>query len=184
MVDLEHELERKVHRQQQQHCYQVKNDKVVFKQGVSKVHKTLKAAFIPWLLSSQLRNLLSVPFMLLLIIPFLLVDFSLSIYQHLCFRLYQIPRIKRGKYFVFDRHLLMYLNLFQKLNCCYCSYINGVIGFAREVAARNEQYWCPIKHAHKLSHPHRLYMNFSDYGDGVNFHQESQKLRQSLKIES
>jgi len=46
---------------------------------------------------------------------------------------------------VFDRAGLAYLNALEKLNCAYCSYGNGVIAYAREVAARTEQYWCPIK---------------------------------------
>ena len=181
IVDLEHELEREIYRQQQQFCYHVKNGKVAFKQGVTQVHRKFKVGLIPWLLGSQLRNLLSIPIIISLIVPFLLLDLCLSIYQQLCFRLYQIPKVKRENYFVFDRHLLKYLNLIQKFNCCYCSYVTGVIGFAREIAARSEQYWCPIKHAHKVRQPHPLYANFSDYGDAENFHQESTQLRQSLK---
>jgi hypothetical protein len=46
-----------------------------------------------------------------------------------------------------DRQRLGHLNAIEKLNCIYCGYANGVIAFAREVARRTEQYWCPIKHA-------------------------------------
>jgi hypothetical protein len=180
-VDLEHELKREIHRQQQQFCYQVKNGKVAFKEGILHAHKKFKVGLIPWLFSSQLRNLLSIPIICSLIVPFLVLDLSLSIYQQLCFRLYRIPKVKRVNYFVFDHHLLKYLNVIQKFNCCYCSYVTGVIGFAREISARTEQYWCPIKHAHKVRHPHPLYINFSDYGDAENFLEESSQLRQSLK---
>jgi hypothetical protein len=181
IADLEHELAREIHRQQQQFSYQVKNGKVAFRVGISQVHSKFKVGVIPWLLRSQLRNVLSMPIIYPLLIPFVVLDLSLSIYQQLCFSLYQIPKVKRSNYFVFDHHLLKYLNLIQKLNCFYCSYVSGVIGFAREIAGRTEQYWCPIKHAHKVRHPHPLYINFSDYGDAENFLEESAQLRQSLR---
>lgn len=181
ILDLEHERAREVHRQQQQFSYQLKNGKVAFKEGISQGHKKFKVGMIPWLLSSQLRNLLSIPIIASLIIPFVILDLSLSVYQQLCFRLYRIPKVQRADYFVFDQHLLQYLNVIQKLNCFYCSYVSGVIGFAREIFARTEQYWCPIKHAHKVRHSHPRYINFSDYGDAGNFVKESSQLRQSLQ---
>ena len=48
-----------------------------------------------------------------------------------------------------DRHTLQYLNAIEKANCTFCTYANGVIAYVREVAARTEQFWCPIKHAQR-----------------------------------
>jgi hypothetical protein len=58
---------------------------------------------------------------------------------------------------VIDRHRLGYLNPVQKLNCVFCGYGNGVIAYAREITARTEQYWCPIKHALKVKGSHDRY---------------------------
>jgi len=131
-------------------------------------------------MGSQWRNLLSIPFIYSLSIAFVLLDICLSIYQSLCFRLYQIPRVKRSDYFLFDRHHLKYLNFIQRFNCFYCSYISGLIAFAREILARSEQYWCPIKHARKIRHPHSRYISFSAYGDGENFADEAKQLREAI----
>jgi len=81
----------------------------------------------------------------------------------------------------FDHRHLAYLNLFEKLNCLYCSYANGVISFAREVAACTEQYWCPIKHAHKMLNVHSRYADFLDYGDAENYQQRMSEARSAIQ---
>lgn len=50
--------------------------------------------------------------------------------------------------------MLSYLNAIEKLNCVYCGYGNGVIAYGREIIARTEQFWCPIKHASKAAGEH------------------------------
>jgi hypothetical protein len=80
-------------------------------------------------------------------IPLALMDIWVTVYQHVCFRAYGIPRVKRSDYVIIDRNHLRYLNLIEALNCVYCGYANGVISYAREIASRTEQHWRPIKHA-------------------------------------
>jgi len=60
----------------------------------------------------------------MMIIPAVILDFSLFIYQNTAVRLYKIPLAKRSDYIVFDRKELAYLNWIQKINCIYCSYVN------------------------------------------------------------
>ena len=181
IVALEHQLVREIHKQQQQFSYQIQNGKVVFNSVIQDAHKNFKIGVIPWILGSQWRNLLSIPFIYSLSIPFVLLDICLCTYQSLCFRLYQIPLVKRGDYFVFDRHRLKYLNFIQRFNCFYCSYVSCLIAFAREISARTEQYWCPIKHAKKIRHPHSRYISFSAYGDAENFAAEAKHQRDIIK---
>ena len=45
------------------------------------------------------------------------------------------------------------------------TYANGLVGFVREVSSRTEQYWCPIKHALRVSDPLHRYYEFLEYGD-------------------
>ena len=40
---------------------------------------------------------------------------------------------------VIDRYALSYLNVIEKLNCVYCEYVNGLIAYVQEIAARTEQ---------------------------------------------
>jgi hypothetical protein len=116
-----------------------------------------------------------------MILPIGLLDIALSIYQAVCFRLYDIPRVKRSDYIVIDRHHLAYLNIIEKLNCIYCGYGNGVISYAREIISRTEQYWCPIKHARKVVDAHSRYKTFLDYGDATAYPIKLIGFRDSLK---
>ena len=100
---------------------------------------------------------------------FCVLDFFVSVFQAVCFPIYGIAKIRRADYFVFDRHHLAYLNALEKLNCAYCSYANGLIAYTREIAARTEQYWCPIKHARRVIGTHARYALFDDYGDAEGY---------------
>jgi hypothetical protein len=70
---------------------------------------------------------------------------------------------------VADRHHLTYLNFIQKVNCLFCSYGGGVIAYAREIAARTEDFWCPVKNAGKVRTPHHKYYEFLEFGDVEGF---------------
>jgi hypothetical protein len=67
------------------------------------------------------------------------------------------------------------------MNCMYCGYGNGVLAYAVEVAARTEQYWCPIKHASRVPSPHSRYHRFLPYGDAEGYVSELERLRQELR---
>jgi hypothetical protein len=111
---------------------------------------------------------------------FALLDAFISLYQAVCFPIYGIPRVRRHAHLVFDRAGLPYLNLVEKFNCFYCSYGNGVVSYAREVAARTEQYWCPIKHARRLAGAHGHYPEFFAHGDAEAFRLGQERLREKL----
>jgi hypothetical protein len=110
-------------------------------------------------------------------IPFILVDLFVTIYQALCFPVFGIPRARRADYLVFDREDLPYLNAIERFNCFYCSYANGVAAYTREVAARTEQYWCPIKHARRVLAAHDRYPAYFEHGDAEAYHQGLERLR-------
>lgn len=129
---------------------------------------------------SGLANLLTIPAIYSLAVPFLIVDLWVSLYQWICFPIYGIALVRRSRYFVNDRHRLPYLNGVEKLNCAYCSYANGVVSYVREVAARTEQYWCPIRHSRPIATPHRHYRRFVAYGEGGTYRRELPRLRQAL----
>jgi len=73
--------------------------------------------------------------------------------------------VRRQDFIVFDRHHLAYLNVLEKINCAFCSYANGVISYAQEIASKTEQKWCPIKHARRLLMTHQRYIDFAEFGD-------------------
>jgi hypothetical protein len=107
-----------------------------------------------------------------------------SLYQAVCFRAYGIPRVRRGDYIVFDRQHLAYLNAIEVLNCLFCGYANGLVAYVREVSSRTEQYWCPIKHALRISDPHRRYRQFVEYGDAEGYRERLAAFREALRTEN
>ena len=126
---------------------------------------------LQYLIHADLASVLSAPFIYSMIAPLLLIDASFTLYQHICFRAYGIPRVGRLAYMVNDRHKLGYLNTVEKTNCTYCGYANGVIAYAREILSRTEQYWCPIQHAHHVPGAHERYPEFFPYGDAKGYQQ-------------
>ncbi len=79
-----------------------------------------------------------------------------------------------------DRHALGYLNIIEKINCVYCGYFNGLMAYIQEVAARTEQYWCPIKHARRVGYTHNRYKYFFDYGDGEGYRKKLEEVRRDF----
>jgi len=121
--------------------------------------------------SPKLRYLLSVPFIYLMIIPTVVLDLSVSIYQSICFRLWEIPLVKRQEFVVLDRHQLQFLSGLEKLNCMYCGYTNGVYAYAKMIAGETERYWCPIKHEDTVPTPHKFYIEFAEFDNEAEWKQ-------------
>jgi hypothetical protein len=117
----------------------------------------------------QALHLLTAPIIWSGLIPAVLMDLFVTVYQKLCFPVYKIKPVKRSDFVVFDREQLAFLSLKERINCLYCSYFNGVAAYTREVAARTERYWCPLKHLKEPKQPHPLYRQFADFGDEENF---------------
>jgi hypothetical protein len=164
--------------------YTIEGKRIEFEHAVREAHRQLKLGFWRWLRLSRPRNILAAPFIYGMIFPLVFFDLSLSLYQAVCFRLFGIARVKRSDYMVVDHHKLAYLNIAEKFNCLYCEYGNGLVAYAREIVARTEQYWCPIKHAHKILDPHAHYSHFMEYGDAESFRQHWQVLRDDLAPDS
>ena len=131
--------------------------------------------------SGDIATLVTAPLVYSPLVAFVLMDGWISVYQAICFRAWGIRRVRRRDYFAIDRHKLAYLNAIERINCLYCSYANGVIGYVREIAARTEQYWCPIRHARRLRHAHGRYPHFAPYGDGRRYRDRLPLFRASLK---
>lgn len=126
-------------------------------------------------------TVLATPVIYSTLVPFVVLDAWISLYQAICFRLWGLCPVRRRDYFVIDRHTLGYLNAVERLNCLFCGYANGLIGYVREIAARTEQYWCPIKHARRIRHAHGRYASFAPYGDAERYDRDLPALRRALK---
>lgn len=113
----------------------------------------------------KFQYLISAPFIYGMIFPLVFLDISIEIYQNICFRLYGIDLVKRSNYIRIDRHKLSKLNKWEKLNCVYCGYGNGMLPFATAVAAETEKFWCGIRHEsyEDISEPPH-HKEFEEYG--------------------
>ena len=178
---LESELIQELQKKQDEFFYEVIRKKVRFEHEVRKRHKALAQTIRRYLVDAAFLNILTAPVIWFCLIPGVFLDLTLTVYQTICFPIYKIPKVKRSDYIVLDRQYLSYLNGIEKFNCLYCSYFNGLLSYVREVVARTEQYWCPIKHARKLKTVHPRYKKFFDYGDGEGYRKNLEKVRRDFK---
>lgn len=183
MTDLEKELEEELHQREEELRYEIRNRRVHFEREVRAAHRRVRVGLARWIGASELRNVVTAPVIYAMGIPLALLDVAVTVYQTLCFPLYRVAKVDRSRYVVVDRHRLEYLNAIEKLNCAYCGYANGVLAYVREVAARTEQYWCPIKHARRTLGAHARYAHFLDYGDPQDFHAVQARLRSELSCD-
>jgi hypothetical protein len=161
--------------------YELRKGRVWFSEEIKREHRRLKTSLLRYLLHSRFFAFVTSPFIYALIIPFVLLDLFVSVYQAVCFPVYGIPKARRRDYIAIDRNKLRYLNALEGLNCMYCSYGNGVLAYTVEIAGRTEQHWCPIKHARRVQNVHDRYANFLPYGDAAAYRKELDKVRCDFK---
>ncbi|MDD5632704.1 MAG: hypothetical protein PHI13_11855 [Methylococcales bacterium] len=175
------ELIEELQKQEKEFSYEIQKRRVFFEKNVIIRHKEYAKRLFNYITDAPLRHLVSVPFIWMCLIPSLLIDVTISLYQAVCFPLYGIPKVKRQDYIVFDTQYLHYLNLIEKINCAYCSYVNGLLAYLQEVAARTEQFWCPIKHARRIKTLHSRYQKFISYGDAETYRTQVESVRHDFK---
>ena len=141
-------------------------------------HRRLKVSSWRHFRNTRFLVILSSPLIYACVLPFLLIDASVTLYQFVCFPIYGIPKVPRKDYLIFDRGVLAYLNTIEKIGCTYCSYANGLLGLITEIAARTEQHFCPIKHAHRLATTPSGYAKYLPYGDARAYRGQSEAVAQ------
>jgi hypothetical protein len=166
---LEAELEAQLAQRRAELRVGLEKGRAFFEEEVLRRHRELRTRLSTYVLNARLLVIVTAPFIYAVIVPLVLLDLFVTIYQAVCFPVYGIPKVRRRDYLVFDRHHLAYLNALEKLNCAYCSYANGLIAYVREIAGRTEQHWCPIKHARRVMGAHSRYAMFEDYGDAEGY---------------
>lgn len=161
--------------------YEIKNGYVTFEKDVLQKQKENMKGLLAYFREVPFLHYLAAPLIYAMVIPALILDAALFIYQKVVFSVFKFKAIKRSDYIVFDRHYLEYLNPVEKLNCLYCSYFNGLIQYTAAIASRTEFYFCPIKHAKKVLYEHDYYQEFLSYGDGDDFQEKLERLRKNAK---
>ena len=126
------------------------------------------------------QNLITGPIIYAMVIPMMMMNMCVSFYQFTCLPIYGIRKVKRSHYIVFDRYQLGYLNFIEKSHCIYCEYGSGLMAYMTEILARTEQYFCPIKHAHKNLGAHARYKLFLNFGDAADYEKRLEAFRVAL----
>ncbi len=182
--ELQEELEAEFKKKREQFEFIIEEKRVRFADEVARQQRRLKTGWLRYIIEARPLNLLTAPVIYAGFVPFALLDLFLGLYQAICFPIYGIPKARRSEYLVFDREDLPYLNWIEKFNCFYCAYGNGLMAYGREIAARTEQYWCPIKHARRIKAAHEQYPRFFEYGDAESYQKGLERLRQQYAAEA
>jgi len=162
---LESDLEDELEKARETLQYRIEEKRILFEQSVIAYHRELRKTLYQFIREARFLSVVTAPVIYAMIFPLLFIDICVTIYQFICFPVYGIKKVPRSDFIVMDRHHLEYLNFMEKLNCSYCGYASGLATYIREIAARTEKYWCPIKHARKIKNPHSRYSHFAEYGD-------------------
>jgi hypothetical protein len=181
IVRLQAELDREIEAHRRSFGIKLTGKLIEFEHGVTHEHRKLRMKVSHFLAQSTFAPTVTAPVIYSLILPLLLVDAWVTMFQAICFRAYGIERVNRADHIVFDRQHLVYLNWIEALNCLFCAYANGLVGYVREISSRTEQYWCPIKHALKISDPHSRYRDFLEYGDADGYRTRLAAFRDALR---
>jgi hypothetical protein len=178
---LEQELVQETKKKEAQFCYTVHEKTVRFTDEARAAHRKLRRSWHHYLVNSRFLVLATSPVIWMCAVPIVFTDIVGTIYQAICFPIYGIPKVSRKDYVKFDRHHLTYLNFFEKVNCEYCAYVNGILAYFTEIAARTEQHWCPIKHAGCAKCAHSRYKRFLDFGDAEQYRLHIEEVRRSFQ---
>ena len=178
---IENEIEQRLADHRAPFGYRIAKGKVAFEPPVKEAHRGQRMGVLRYLREARFKHLVTVPVIYASALAFLLLDATLTLYQWICFSAWGIARVRRRDYIVVDRHRLGYLNVIEKMNCVYCGYANGILAYAREIAGRTEQYWCPIRHATQIRGAHSRYKEFVDYGDAAGYRARLEELRARLR---
>lgn len=176
MEELQSEIEAEFAKQGADLRYGFERGRAVFEEEVLRRHRELQTRLWQYIRQAKPMVVITAPVIYSLIVPIVLLDLFVSVYQAACFPAYGLEKVQRRDYLIFDRGHLAYLNALEKFNCAYCSYANGVIAYAREIAGRTEAYWCPIKHARLTINAHANYRDFVPYGDAEAYRKRIEEL--------
>ncbi len=172
-------LGEEIDKQESHISYEIQNGYVRFEKEVLDRQRENMKNLLSWLREVPLLHFLTAPLIYVMVIPAIIFDVVLFVYQQIAFRVFKFQFIKRSDYLHFDHHYLGYLNPIEKLNCLYCSYFNGLMLYASAIAGRTELYFCPIKHAKKVVSEHKYYKEFLSYGDEENYQEKLKELRKN-----
>jgi len=89
---LEVKVQAEMKRREEELKYRVSEGKVIFEQEMLELHERLKSSLFVYVLKAPLLTILSAPVIYAMVVPAVLMDLALWIYQAVCFPVYGIAR--------------------------------------------------------------------------------------------
>lgn len=157
--------------------YRVERGRVAFEAEARARHRAARDRLSSFLARTRPLVVPTAPVSYAMILPLGFLDLAATLLQHVRFPVCGIPGVRRGAYVFVDRRQLGHLN-----RVC-CGYANGTVAHAREVAARTEQYWCPIEHSRAPAGPRDRHPGFIAFGDAEGFRRHLEAQRSGLADE-
>ena len=178
---LEKQVAAMLRRAEKRFLFSILDGKVAFDPKMKKAHKAHRLGNWSYLRSTPFIQLAAALVVYAFVVPALIIDGAAYAYQALVFPVFNIDKVKRSDYISFDRGKLLYLNHIERFNCDYCAYVNGLMAYICEMAARSEQFFCPIRHAIKTLGLNQRHNYFLPYGDAANYRADLLKLQRQLR---
>lgn len=100
---LESELEAELAIRRADLQYRLEGGRALFDQEILRAHRKLKVGLSRYVFNAEIMKIITAPVIYSLIIPFVLVDLFVTVYQTLCFPIYKIEKVRRSDYLIFDR---------------------------------------------------------------------------------
>jgi len=91
---IKHNLEIEVETKRAEFNYQLNKRKVKFERVLHQAHKKLKTGSLSYLFNANPLIIITTPLIYVLIVPLLLLDLFVSLYQSICFPIYKVKKLK------------------------------------------------------------------------------------------
>jgi hypothetical protein len=83
--------------------FEIREQAIHFKDEVVTRHRTQALSLLTYLRRAKMKHIICLPIIWSCLLPAIVMDAVVSLYQMLCFSLFGIPKVKRSDHVVFDR---------------------------------------------------------------------------------
>jgi hypothetical protein len=159
---------------------ELRNGKIWFSEEIKKEHRRLKTSLFRYAVYSRVLAILTAPFIYACILPFVLLDLFVSMYQWVCFPVYGVPKARLRDYMAIDRNKLRYLNALEGLIVCTAHMQTDCLPTLWK--SQDGAALVPNRaRARRIQQAHDRYSHFLPFGDAAAYRERIDKVRNDFK---
>jgi len=83
-------------RREEELKYRISEGKVIFERDILELHKKIRIPLFVYISKAPILTILSAPIIYAMVVPAVIMDLALWIYQIVCLPVYGIPKVKRS----------------------------------------------------------------------------------------